>query len=327
MEYYDISKIKVSQSLPIPLHIQIKEQIKMLILTGHILPGDVLPPAVELAEQLKLNRNTINGVYNQLRDEGFVHVQKGKGTKVLDFRLYNDIKEDHTIMLSLLSRLTEETNRLGINGDNMMLSFIGYFQLFGRGVHKSFQVLFIECREHDYVFYEREIARWTGAQVETFFLEDIRGERVEIEEKLSRIDAIVTTLNHVEEVKKTVTGDTKKVVAIAATTDSSLLLDISKMAPGSKVGFVCKGEKGGEWMAQRIKEAGIEQIEYDIQGIDDKDKLMSLIERSDRIYASPMVYTRLKTISPEKVFLFPLKLEKSSEILLFDLKATHNNMK
>jgi DNA-binding transcriptional regulator YhcF (GntR family) len=44
----------------------------------------MLPTASQLVDELRLNRNTVNWVYNQLRDEGLVTIQKGRGTQIAD---------------------------------------------------------------------------------------------------------------------------------------------------------------------------------------------------------------------------------------------------
>ncbi|MBW7456203.1 winged helix-turn-helix domain-containing protein, partial [Paenibacillus sepulcri] len=76
--------LQVDHRLTFSVNTQIKEQLKWLIGTGQIETGDMLPAASQLAATLGLNRNTVNWVYTQLRDEGLVSMQKGKGTQVLD---------------------------------------------------------------------------------------------------------------------------------------------------------------------------------------------------------------------------------------------------
>lgn len=38
--------VRISPDFPLPIHVQVKEQLKMLIATGNLLPGDMLPPLV-----------------------------------------------------------------------------------------------------------------------------------------------------------------------------------------------------------------------------------------------------------------------------------------
>ena len=88
--------LKVNPDLSFSVNTQIKEQLKWLIGTGHIQPGDMLPSASQLADNLGLNRNTVNWVYNQLRDEGLVTMQKGRGTQVTSGAETEQLRRERT---------------------------------------------------------------------------------------------------------------------------------------------------------------------------------------------------------------------------------------
>ena len=47
-------------------------------------PGEMLPSTSQLADELGLNLNTINNAFTQLRNEGLVTMQRGRGTQVVD---------------------------------------------------------------------------------------------------------------------------------------------------------------------------------------------------------------------------------------------------
>jgi DNA-binding transcriptional regulator YhcF (GntR family) len=44
--------------------------------------GEQLPPAVELATALSVDRNTVLAAYRQLRDEGLLEFRRGRGARV-----------------------------------------------------------------------------------------------------------------------------------------------------------------------------------------------------------------------------------------------------
>jgi len=67
-----------------PLYYQIEEQIKFLITSGQVKPGDQLPTVRDLADALEINFNTIARVYRRLDQQGFVSSQRGRGCYVLD---------------------------------------------------------------------------------------------------------------------------------------------------------------------------------------------------------------------------------------------------
>ncbi|MCL5269953.1 MAG: GntR family transcriptional regulator [bacterium] len=62
-----------------PSYLQIIEQVKLALATGALRPGDQLPSIRALAEQLRLNRNTVAKAYGELEHEGVVVTEPGRG--------------------------------------------------------------------------------------------------------------------------------------------------------------------------------------------------------------------------------------------------------
>ncbi|HIW60899.1 MAG TPA: GntR family transcriptional regulator [Candidatus Stackebrandtia excrementipullorum] len=69
---------------PSPLHEQLVGGIRRAIAEGRCRPGDRLPPAKDLAEQLDVNANTVLRALRQLRDEGLLEFRRGRGISVTD---------------------------------------------------------------------------------------------------------------------------------------------------------------------------------------------------------------------------------------------------
>ena len=63
----------------IPVHVQLEEQIKHLILTGGFAVGSRLPSIRALAGYLRVNRNTVARVISDLEREGYVESRRGSG--------------------------------------------------------------------------------------------------------------------------------------------------------------------------------------------------------------------------------------------------------
>lgn len=62
-----------------PAYLQIVEQVKFSTAMGDAKPGDALPSIRSLAEQLRINRNTVAKAYSILEHEGVVETIQGKG--------------------------------------------------------------------------------------------------------------------------------------------------------------------------------------------------------------------------------------------------------
>lgn len=62
-----------------PTYLQIVEQVKYGVASGTLRAGDQLPSIRDLAERLRINRNTVAKAYAQLEHEGVTETIQGKG--------------------------------------------------------------------------------------------------------------------------------------------------------------------------------------------------------------------------------------------------------
>src|SRR5262245_15227887 len=62
-----------------PAYLQVVDQIKAAAASGALQPGEMLPSIRPLAEQLRLNRNTVAKAYTELESQGIVETVAGKG--------------------------------------------------------------------------------------------------------------------------------------------------------------------------------------------------------------------------------------------------------
>lgn len=75
-------RLRIDPSSAEPLFDQIAASLRHEIATGVLRPGDQLPPARELANDLQVNLHTVLRAYALLRDEGLLEVRRGRGTAV-----------------------------------------------------------------------------------------------------------------------------------------------------------------------------------------------------------------------------------------------------
>jgi GntR family transcriptional regulator/MocR family aminotransferase len=69
---------------PLPLHVQLEEQLRDGIRGGQLLPGTRLPATRELARQLAISRGVVVEAYAQLTAEGYLTTRRGAGTVVAE---------------------------------------------------------------------------------------------------------------------------------------------------------------------------------------------------------------------------------------------------
>jgi molybdate-binding protein/DNA-binding transcriptional regulator YhcF (GntR family) len=78
----NIDDLQIDQHSKDPLHVQIAEQVRNLIATEKLKPGDHLPPVRQLADSLNVNQNTILRAYLLLEQDRIVVARKRGGTVV-----------------------------------------------------------------------------------------------------------------------------------------------------------------------------------------------------------------------------------------------------
>ena len=62
-----------------PVYLQLVDQIRYAAAAGSLKSGEPLPPIRALAEQLRVNRNTIAKAYAELEGQGVIQTIQGKG--------------------------------------------------------------------------------------------------------------------------------------------------------------------------------------------------------------------------------------------------------
>jgi GntR family transcriptional regulator len=62
-----------------PVYLQVVDQVKSAAASGAVRPGEPLPSIRPLAEELRVNRNTVAKAYAELESQGVIETLAGKG--------------------------------------------------------------------------------------------------------------------------------------------------------------------------------------------------------------------------------------------------------
>ena len=68
----------------LPIYTQIVNQVQAQVASGVLQPGDQLPTVRALAEELRVNFNTIARAYRILDEERIISTQQGRGTYITE---------------------------------------------------------------------------------------------------------------------------------------------------------------------------------------------------------------------------------------------------
>ncbi|MBM6696915.1 GntR family transcriptional regulator [Bifidobacterium pullorum subsp. saeculare] len=109
----------ISNSSDRPIYEQIVTQIKELILTGELQPGQKLPSIRALANGLRISVITTKRAYTDLEAQGFIETVQGKGSFVTGGNVELLREERRRQIEQRLMRLVEDARAAGIGVDEL----------------------------------------------------------------------------------------------------------------------------------------------------------------------------------------------------------------
>lgn len=87
------------------LYIQLRNQIIVGIATNRLKEGESLPSVRQLAESIGINMHTVNKAYTVLKQEGFVKVDRRRGTVIaIDADRISDLEQMRESLRVILAR-------------------------------------------------------------------------------------------------------------------------------------------------------------------------------------------------------------------------------
>jgi GntR family transcriptional regulator len=100
----------------LPIYTQIVNQIQSQLANGILKPGDQLPTVRSLAQELRVNFNTVARAYRILDEARIISTQQGRGTYITEIPL-PDVGERlrHESLEALTQRFITEAIRLGFS--------------------------------------------------------------------------------------------------------------------------------------------------------------------------------------------------------------------
>jgi GntR family transcriptional regulator len=110
-------QIHISSHDGVPIYLQIVNQVKYLVASGRLAPGEELPPIRALATQLVVNPNTIARAYRELELAGVVEKRRTAGTYVSATGSPLARRERLKILTERVDALLAEARQMNIDTD------------------------------------------------------------------------------------------------------------------------------------------------------------------------------------------------------------------
>jgi GntR family transcriptional regulator len=245
--------VKINLKSHVPVHVQLEEQIKHLILTGNFEVGDRLPSIRALAGFLRVNRNTVARVVADLETEGFVESRRGSGVYVVQ----PPVNEETSRRQEVLERVMDLAAAQGVPVEEL-----GNALLARAGVRpqEKVPILFVECTEAELDQFSAELEEHLPVEVERVLLEDLPARLSREEEPPWRM--AVTTFFHVHEVQDLVEPFGIVTVALLAEATIESLRRLTELPAGTPVGVVGWGRTCMENHSRSLEGAGLEHLDF-----------------------------------------------------------------
>jgi GntR family transcriptional regulator len=113
-------QIHITTADGVPIYQQIVNQVKYLVASGRLSPGDEMPPIRVLAERLIVNPNTVARAYRELEAAGVVEKRRTAGTYVSEQGSPLARKERVKILTERVDALLAEARQMDVSFEDLV---------------------------------------------------------------------------------------------------------------------------------------------------------------------------------------------------------------
>jgi len=289
-------RMRVDVHSPVPIYVQLAEQLKYLVSTGELASGTRLPSARLLARNLNVNRNTVLRAYSVLRRNGYVEGRRGAGTTV-KLNPGEDPAARPTVgptLARLLDELVVEGETLGLSADDLAALVTSHASM--KETRPVLRIVFVECNPQSLAHFVPSIER-LGVEVVGVLLDDL------IEELqsggLEDVDAFASTFFHLSEVRRYLrdAGYDHELFAVGVRPHVSVLNALEGLKDGSQVGVVYYAAPDDAYAPARLRRMS-EAIELGLPNLRVVPLLLTEIPGDSVFSALDAVVVRPENIAP-----------------------------
>ena len=281
--------LQINSKSHVPVHVQLEEQIKHLVLTGGFALGSRLPSIRALAGYLRVNRNTVARVISDLEREGFVESRRGSGVYVVEPPVAEkDSKRQEVLEKAMDLAATRDVS----------VEELAYALLARAGVKtpEKVPVLFVECNGPELEQYKAELEEQLPVVVEAVLVEELENR---LEECASNAEPpwrlTVTTFYHVHEVEKLV--GPRGIETFALLTEATLdgLKRLAELPDETPVGVMGNSRTCTENLLRSLEGAGLDHLDF-FQIREDDEQSRSRIGEAKAVVCGSISAQRLPTL-------------------------------
>lgn len=288
--------IKLNKKNGVPLYIQVKKQIKDLIVSGNLMEGHKMPTERELSSKLNVSRNTVSSAYKELELEGVLKSLQGKGTFVAERNKIWQAKEVKDKIFKLLDLAFEEAIESGIDSDN-------FINLINNHIHEKIEkmnkttAVYVECNVEQSRMFSRQLSEATKLNVVPVTINDLKNMEGRTKKVLESSQIIVATFNHVHEVARLTSNYKKEILGVAINADLGTIVKIARYPDNTRFALFCISEEFMFKIQQALDEAGLGNIKIKYTNTFDNEEVIKVMDECDVILVSPGRYNDIQDVN------------------------------
>lgn len=280
-------KLLLEREIGIPLYIQVQKLVKDLIRARVWKPGDKIPTERNLAQELKLSRNTVSMAYRELENQGILICHQGRGTFIAESDEVVRLESRKERLHKIIDIAIEEAISLGFSiGDFIAIAQVRAREK--REILAQVNIVFIECNREQVEYFAKELAHSVGVIINPILLGDLETNPQRFMNTIRKADYIITTLFHLQTVKNIVGDSGPEILSIALSPLLDSIVHIARIPARAQVGIFCLSDSFAEKMIASLHSAGIDHLRYStFLGPAKKEVLLEQVASVDYIIASP----------------------------------------
>ena len=258
-----------------PIYRQISSQIAALIKAGRLTPGQQLPPERELALQLKVARGTIKKAYDALARQNYIVAARGRGSLVA---LAVDAEKDSSRFTSVIRAgqnvdgvVTPALNRIDkaaklINEsiarlEELRFSYREIAELFGLLLTRRedelsrFAIAAVDCNPEALGIYQSQLALLTHMSTARILFSELH-QAEDPAAMLAPFDLILTTSNHIEELRRLAPAIADKAVPVVVAPSQNTLIALARLDSACRAGVLYQSSRFFQIIGGWVKKSG-----------------------------------------------------------------------
>jgi DNA-binding transcriptional regulator YhcF (GntR family) len=310
----------VNRQSAVPVHVQLKTQIRHLISAGTLKPGSQVPTVRQLAGLLRINPNTVAKALGDLQQDGYLESRPGRGTFVADRppagerRLARGLER-------LVDDALDRARRLGYPVEELLATLAARAPGTGGKKAKRARALVIECNREELSRFRDELEAELPLSVDRMLVEELTARARRDPSFVREYEVAITTFFHIHEVKAALAAESVPVVALVTEASIATLLRLSELPEGSTVGVVCTTPKGSQNLLRSVQSAGLAHLKPVLASADDPWSISRMLEETSVVVCSEQAAPKMRASLPPtaEVIISNRTIDRAGLDLLRDL--------